>query len=170
MLYFVKLCHFSLLVWQNIYSLHLRNVKTNKKWFTYPVGCQDDSSDLLFDRLLEDVRQRRHHVVASQLLAELRAEGQQPNTEDHLVLELEATLVAQHCCDAAMKKLKKEEGNKKKNRPSTNKYGVKLKKKKKAACCLIFQSQRNFHNSTFIDWLFLLLLMLMTTIRQPVVH
>lgn len=67
---------------------------------TYPEGGQNDSSDLLLDRLLQDVGERRHHVVASQLLAELRAEGQQPHTEDHLVLQLEAALVAQHCCDA----------------------------------------------------------------------
>lgn len=71
-----------------------------KKFSTYPEGSQNDSSDFLLDRLLEDVRQRWHYVVASQLLTELRTEGQQPNTEDHLVLELEATLVAQHCCNA----------------------------------------------------------------------
>lgn len=74
--------------------------KCLKIFSTYPEGGQNDSSDLLLDRLLQDVGERRHHVVASQLLAELRAEGQQPHTEDHLVLQLEAALVAQHCCDA----------------------------------------------------------------------
>ena len=75
--------------------------KRNTELFsTYPEGSQDDSGDLLLDRLLEDVGQGWHHVVASQLLTELRTEGQEPNTEDHLVLELEATLVAQHRCDA----------------------------------------------------------------------
>ncbi|TNN78793.1 hypothetical protein EYF80_010963 [Liparis tanakae] len=39
---------------------------------------------LLKGRLLEDVRQGWHYVVASQLLTELRTEGQEPNTEDHL--------------------------------------------------------------------------------------
>lgn len=71
-----------------------------KNFPTYPEGGQNDSSDLLLDRLLQNVGECRHHVVASQLLAELRAEGQQPHTEDHLVLQLEAALVAQHCCDA----------------------------------------------------------------------
>lgn len=75
-----------------------------KKFSAYPEGSQNDSSDLLLDRLLQDVGQCRHHVVASQLLTELRTEGQQPNAEDHLVLELEATLVAQHCCDALTEK------------------------------------------------------------------
>lgn len=70
---------------------------------TYPQGSQDDASDLLLDRLLEDVGQCWHHVVAPQLLTELGAEGQQPNTEDHLVLELEAALVAQHSGDAENK-------------------------------------------------------------------
>lgn len=70
------------------------------KFSTYPEGSQNDSSDLLLDRLLEDVRQGWHDVVAPQLLTELRTEGQQPHTEDHLVLELEATLVAQHRGDA----------------------------------------------------------------------
>lgn len=73
---------------------------TSEESSTYPEGSQNDSSDLLLDRLLEDVGQRRHYVVASQLLAELRTEGQEPNAEDHLVLELEAALVAQHRCDA----------------------------------------------------------------------
>lgn len=73
---------------------------------TDPEGGQDDASDLLLDGLLQDVGQRRDHVVASQLLAELRAEGQQPDAEDHLVLELEATLVAQNCCDATERKEK----------------------------------------------------------------
>lgn len=82
----------------------LETHKTSKKISTYPEGSQNDSSDLLLDRLLEDVRQCRHYVVASQILTELRTEGQEPNTEDHLVLELEATLVAQHCRDALMKK------------------------------------------------------------------
>lgn len=90
-------------------SVHLRNAKKKKqkqknKKCTHPEGSQDDSGDLLFDGLLEDVGQRRHHVVASQLLAELRTEGQQPNTEDHLVLELEAAFVAQHRCDATAEK------------------------------------------------------------------
>lgn len=67
---------------------------------TYPEGSQNDSSDLLLDRLLQDVGERRHHVVAPQLLTELRTEGQQPHAEDHLVLQLKATLVAQYCGDA----------------------------------------------------------------------
>lgn len=67
---------------------------------TYPEGSQNDSSDLLLDRLLQDVGERRHHVVAPQLLTELRTEGQQPHAEDHLVLQLKATLVAQDCGDA----------------------------------------------------------------------
>lgn len=71
-----------------------------KKISTNPEGSQNDSSDLLLDRLLEDIGQGWDYIVASQLLTELRAEGQEPYTEDHLVLELEATLVAQHCCDA----------------------------------------------------------------------
>lgn len=81
--------------------------KASEKFSTYPEGSQNDSSDLLLDRLLEDVRQSRHYVVASQLLAELRTEGQEPNTEDHLVLELEATLVAQ---DRGYTKIKRERG------------------------------------------------------------
>lgn len=72
----------------------------SEKFSTNPEGSQNDSGDLLLDRLLEDVGQGRHYVVTSQLFTELRTEGQEPNTEDHLVLELEATLVAQHCCDA----------------------------------------------------------------------
>lgn len=67
---------------------------------TYPEGGQNDSSDLLLDGLLQDVGERRHHVVAPQLLAELWTEGQQPHAEDHLVLQLKATLVAQDCSDA----------------------------------------------------------------------
>lgn len=74
------------------------------KFATYPESSQNDSGDFLLDRLLEDVGQRRHYVVTSQLFAELRTEGQQPNTEDHLVLELEATLVAQDCCDASIER------------------------------------------------------------------
>ena len=66
----------------------------------YPEGGEDDPGDLLLDRLLQDVGERWHHVVAPQLLAELGAEGQQPHAEDHLVLQLEATLVAQHGRDA----------------------------------------------------------------------
>lgn len=72
----------------------------SERFSTYPEGSEDDASDLFLDRLLEDVRQGWHYVVASQLLTELRTEGQEPNTEDHLVLELEATLVAQNCRDA----------------------------------------------------------------------
>lgn len=68
---------------------------------TYPESSQDYAGDLLFDGLLEDVGERRYHVVASQLFAELRAEGQEPDAEDHLILQLEATLIAQHCRDAA---------------------------------------------------------------------
>lgn len=98
---------------------------------TYPEGGQNDSSDLLLDRLLQDVGERRHHVVASQLLAELRAEGQQPHTEDHLVLQLEAALVAQHCCDAKterqiIREKKWEKNGKWKNR----KPGNNMKKKR----------------------------------------
>lgn len=74
--------------------------RTSEKLSTYPEGSQNDSSDLLLDRLLKDVGQGWHYVVASQLLTELRTEGQEPNAEDHLVLELEATLVAKHCGDA----------------------------------------------------------------------
>ncbi len=88
---------------QNIFSekWHFRDThRLSEKFSTYPEGSKNDSSDLLLDRLLEDVGQRWHYVVASQLLTELRTEGQEPNTEDHLVLELEATLVAQHRCDA----------------------------------------------------------------------
>lgn len=78
----------------------LETHRPNEKFSTYPEGSQNDSSDLFLDRLLKDVRQGWHYIVASQLLTELRTEGQEPNTEDHLVLELEATLVAQHRCDA----------------------------------------------------------------------
>lgn len=90
-----------------------------KKFSAYPEGSQNDSRDLLLDRLLQDVGQRWHYVVAPQLLTELRTEGQQPNTEDHLVLELEATLVAQHRCDALTGKNKhtKMGGKKKRKRP-----------------------------------------------------
>lgn len=78
----------------------------SEKLHTYPEGGQNDSGDLLFDRLLQDVGQRRHHVVTSQLLAELRTEGQEPDAEDHLVLELEAALVAQHGRDALNRRRK----------------------------------------------------------------
>lgn len=74
--------------------------ETRTKLSTYPEGSQNDSSDLLLDGLLQDVRQSWNYIVASQLLTELRTEGQEPNAEDHLVLKLEATLVAQHGCDA----------------------------------------------------------------------
>ncbi len=67
---------------------------------TYLESSQDYASDLLFDRLLEDVGECRYHVIAPQLFAELRAKCQEPHTEDHLILQLEATLIAQHCCDA----------------------------------------------------------------------
>lgn len=66
----------------------------------YPESSEDDTGDLFFDRLLQNVRKGWHHVVAAQLLTQLRAEGQKPYAEDHLVLQLEATLVTQHCCDA----------------------------------------------------------------------
>lgn len=68
---------------------------------TYPESSQDNAGDLLFDGLLEDVGERRYHIVTSQLFAELRAEGQEPDAEDHLILQLEAALIAQHCRDAA---------------------------------------------------------------------
>lgn len=77
-----------------------------ERFSTYPEGSQNDSSDLLLDRLLEDVGQGWNYIVASQLLTELRTEGQEPHTEDHLVLELEATLVAQHCCYTWIEKMK----------------------------------------------------------------
>lgn len=67
---------------------------------TYPESSEDYASDLLFDRLLKDVGKRRYHVVAPQLFAELRAECQEPHAEDHLILQLEATLIAQHRRDA----------------------------------------------------------------------
>lgn len=89
------------LVTHSIKRIKLQCSKVTFKMFpTYPEGSQNDSSDLLLDRLLQDVRERRHHVVAPQLLTELRAEGQQPNAEDHLVLQLKATLVAQDRRDA----------------------------------------------------------------------
>lgn len=80
------------------------STQQSEKFSTYPEGGQNDAGDLLLDRLLQDVGQGRDHVVTSQLLTELRTEGQEPNTEDHLVLELEATLVAQHRCDADIKR------------------------------------------------------------------
>lgn len=66
----------------------------------YPKSSEDDAGDLLFDRLLQNVGEGGHHVVAAQLLTQLRAESQKPYAEDHLVLQLEATLVTQHCRDA----------------------------------------------------------------------
>lgn len=66
----------------------------------YPESSENDPGDLLFDGLLQNVGQGGHHVVAAQLLTQLRAEGQKPHAEDHLVLQLEATLVTQHCRDA----------------------------------------------------------------------
>ena len=90
----------------SVKSAILEAHRTSEKFSTYPEGSQNDSSDLLLDRLLQDVGQRWHYVVASQLLAELRTEGQEPHTEDHLVLELEATLVAQHRCDALTERKK----------------------------------------------------------------
>ena len=42
----------------------------------YPEGGEDDPGDLLLDRLLQDVGQGWHHVVAPELLTELGAEGQ----------------------------------------------------------------------------------------------
>lgn len=92
-----------------------------KNFPTYPEGGQNDSSDLLLDRLLQDVGEGRHHVIASQLLAELRAEGKQPHTEDHLVLQLEATLVAQHCCDAKTERETIREKNRKPGKNMTKK-------------------------------------------------
>lgn len=76
----------------------MREVDKVETSCTYPEGGQNDSSDLLLDRLLEDVGQSWNDVVASQLLTELRTEGQEPHAEDHLVLQLEAALVAQHRC------------------------------------------------------------------------
>lgn len=78
--------------------------KKNPPTPTYPEGRQDDPRHLLLDRLLEDVGEGRHHIVAAELLAQLWAEGQQPHTEDHLVLKLEATFVAQNGCDAGRKR------------------------------------------------------------------
>lgn len=69
------------------------------RW-AYPESSEDDAGDLFFDRLLQNVGEGGHHVVAAQLLTQLRAEGQKPDAEDHLVLQLEATLVTQHCCNA----------------------------------------------------------------------
>ena len=42
---------------------------------TYPESGQNDARHLLLDRLLEDVGEGGHHVVAAKLLAKLRAEG-----------------------------------------------------------------------------------------------
>lgn len=69
-------------------------------WCAYPESGEDDAGDLLFDRLLQNVGESRNYVVAAQLLAQLRAEGQQPYAENHLVLQLEAALVTQYCRDA----------------------------------------------------------------------
>lgn len=83
---------------------------------TYPEGGENDPGDLLLDRFLEDVGERGHHVVAPQLLAQLRAKGQEPHAEDHLVLELEAALVAQHGRYAGERESERQRGMSNKNK------------------------------------------------------